>query len=218
MIETLYGLNRLGGLQAFLLSLLIGLAFGFALERGGLGSSRKLSGVFYFRDMTVVKVMFTAVVTAMLGLIYVEHLGWITPEQVYRMPTVYGAQVVGGLLFGVGFVTAGWCPGTAAVGAASGRLDALVFLGGTILGSILFNELFPVLKPLYTWGTRGTSLVYEVLGVSRVAFALFIALLAVTCFWAAEIVEKRWASAAYTPRKVFVAALSAVLVLSLIHI
>ncbi len=214
MIETLYGLDRLDSLQAFLLSLLVGLAFGFALERGGLGSSRKLAGVFYFRDMTVVKVLFTAVITAMLGLIYVEHLGWISPEQVYRMPTIYGAQVVGGLLFGVGFVTAGWCPGTAAVGTASGKVDAPVFLGGTILGSILFNELFPVLKPLYAWGDYGTSLVYEVLGVSRTAFAVFFALLAVACFWAAETLEKRRSGPAYIPRKAFVVVFSAALALA----
>ena len=212
MIETLYGLGRLGSLQAFLLAFLVGLAFGFALERGGLGSSKKLAGVFYFRDMTVVKVMFTAVITAMLGLSYVEHLGWISPEQVYRIPTVYGAQIVGGLLFGVGFVTAGWCPGTAAVGVASGRLDALVFLAGTILGSILFNEVFPVLKPLYTWGSRGTSLVYEVFGMSRPAFALVLTLLAVACFWAAEILEKRRSGPGYTPRKVFIGAFSALMI------
>ena len=63
----------------------------------------------------------------MLGLVYAYSFGLITQEEIYLMPTVYGAQIVGGLIFGVGFVMAGWCPGTAAVGMASGKLDALVF-------------------------------------------------------------------------------------------
>ena len=79
------------------------------------------------------------------------------------MPTVYGAQIVGGLIFGVGFVMGGWCPGTAAVGLASGKLDALVFLGGAVLGSIIFNELFPVIQPLYTWGNQGVVFIYQTL-------------------------------------------------------
>ena len=65
------------------------------------------------------------------------------------MPSIYGAQIVGGLIFGVGFVMGGWCPGTAAVGLASGRLDALVFLAGAGIGSVLFNEMFGLLKGIY---------------------------------------------------------------------
>ena len=93
--------------------------------------------------MTVLKVMFTALITAMLGLSLVVALGWIDLEsQVYLLPTLYGAQIVGGLIFGVGFVLSGWCPGTAAVGVASGKLDALVFLVGVVIGAIVYNETY----------------------------------------------------------------------------
>ena len=116
MIDTFYNLDALGTPQAFLLALLIGIGFGFALDRAGFSSSRRLAGVFYFTDMAVVKVMFTAMLTAMLGLSYLSAAGWLSFDRVFLMPTIYGAQVVGGLIFGVGFVMGGWCPGTAASG------------------------------------------------------------------------------------------------------
>ncbi|MDF1552538.1 MAG: rhodanese-like domain-containing protein [Deferrisomatales bacterium] len=190
MIETLYGLDTLGTPTAFFLALLVGVGFGFALERAGFSSSRRLAGVFYFTDMAVVKVMFSALLTAMLGLSYLVAFGWIQMDQIFLMPTIYGAQIVGGLLFGVGFVMGGWCPGTAAAGVAAGRIDALVFLVGTVGGSILFNELFPVIGGLYGAGDRGVRLANDALGWSHNAFVLAFALAGVAAFWSVEWVEK----------------------------
>ena len=190
MINTLYSLDTLGTPVAFFLSLLVGGGFGFALERAGFSSSRRLAGVFYFTDMAVVKVMFSALITAMLGLSYLVAFGWIHMDQVFLMPTIYGAQIVGGLLFGVGFAMGAWCPGTAAAGLAAGRIDALVFLVGTIGGSILFSELFPFIGGLYTAGDRGVQMAYDALGISRNVFALSFTLVAVGAFWLAEWAEK----------------------------
>jgi 3-mercaptopyruvate sulfurtransferase SseA len=190
MINTLYSLDALGTPAALFLALLIGLGFGFALERAGFSSSRRLAGVFYFTDMAVLKVMFTAVITAMLGLSYLIALGWLPPDRIFLMPTFYGAQIAGGLLFGLGFVMGGWCPGTAAAGLAAGRIDALVFLGGSVGGSILFNEWFPVVGPLMTAGDQGVQMVYDTVGLSRHAFALLFTLVAVVAFWLAEWAEK----------------------------
>jgi len=120
MIKTFFGTGTLDTPWAFLAALVIGLLFGLILERAGFGSSRRLTGVFYFTDMAVLKVMFSAMLTAMLGLAFAQVFGLIAPAELYVLPTVYGAQIVGGLIFGVGFVMGGWCPGTAAVGAASG--------------------------------------------------------------------------------------------------
>ena len=189
VIRTFFGSGTLDTSGAFLAAFVIGLLFGLALERSGFGSSRRLAGVFYLEDMAVVKVMFTALVTAMLGLAYLLTLGWISADALYFMPTVYGAQLVGGLLFGVGFVMGGWCPGTSAVGIASGKLDALTFFGGALLGSILFNEVFSLIKPLYTWGEAGVIFIYQSLGLSLGAFALLFTLLAVACFWIVEFIE-----------------------------
>lgn len=190
MIDTLYSLNLLSSSRALFLALLVGFGFGFALERAGFSSSRRLAGVFYFTDMAVVKVMFSALITAMLGLAYMVGFGWMRLDQVFLMPTIYGAQVVGGLLFGVGFVMGAWCPGTAIAGLASGRIDALVFLLGAIGGSILFNEFFPVLRPLYTAGDQGVQMAYSALGLSRNVFVLAFTIVAVIAFWLSEWAEK----------------------------
>ncbi|UCG46457.1 MAG: YeeE/YedE family protein, partial [Phycisphaerales bacterium] len=191
MISTMYQLDALGSAKAFLASLLIGVAFGFFLERAGFGSSRKLTGVFYFKDMAVIKVMFTAVITAALGLACCVVLGWVSMDGVYLMPTVYGAYIVGGLIFGAGFVMGGWCPGTAAAGVASGKLDALIFLAGAVIGSVLFNEMFALIKPLYEWGQSGVVFVYDTLGVSKAAFNVLLSIAAVVMFWGCEWIERR---------------------------
>lgn len=193
MIENFYSLGSLNSVQAFFAALLVGVAFGVCLEQAGFGSSRKLVAVFYFRDMTVLKVMFTAVITALLGLAYCVAFGSARMDNIFLMPTFYTAQIVGGILLGFGFVIGGWCPGTAAVGFASGKLDALVFFSGAIGGSILFNELFPsdFVQKLYTQGSSGVHFVYEHLGMSRTMFTLLFTLVAIGCFWGAEYIEKR---------------------------
>jgi thiosulfate/3-mercaptopyruvate sulfurtransferase len=190
MISTFYSLDALGTPAALLLAGLIGFAFGYVLEQAGFSSSRRLSGVFYFTDMAVVKVMFTALVVGMLGLSYLAACGWLPLERIFLMPTIYGAQIVGGLLFGVGFVMGGWCPGTAAAGLAAGRGDALVFLVGALGGSLLFNEAFPLLRGLYTAGDRGVQVAYATLGVPRNVFVFGFTLAAVGAFWLCEWVER----------------------------
>ena len=190
MINSLYSLDMLGAPIAGFLSLVIGLGFGFALERAGFSSSRKLAGVFYFTDMSVVKVMFSALITALLGLSYILGFGWIQLDQIFLMSSIYGAQIVGGLLFGVGFAMGAWCPGTAVAGLAAGRMDALVFLIGAVGGSILFNEMFPVIIPIYTTGNQGVQMVYDIAGVPRNIFILAFTLAAVAAFWFSEWVEK----------------------------
>jgi thiosulfate/3-mercaptopyruvate sulfurtransferase len=191
MIKTMYQLDTLDSAKAFIASLLIGIAFGFFLERAGFGSSRKLTGVFYFKDMSVIKVMFTAVITAVLGLTCCVVLGIVSIEGIYLMPTVYGAYTVGGLIFGVGFVMGGWCPGTAAAGVASGKIDALIFLAGAIAGSALFNEMFGLIKPLYESGQRGVVFIYDILGIGKGAFNVLLSIAAVVMFWGCEWIEKR---------------------------
>ena len=190
MIETFFRSGTLDTPAAFLASLLIGIAFGVALEQAGFGSSRRIAGIFYFRDMTVLKVMFTAVVVAMLGISYAKVFGWVTLENVYFLHTIYGAQIVGGLIFGAGFAMSGWCPGTGAVGLASGKVDALVFLLGAVGGSMLYNAVYPLLDPITT-GDRGIIFAYDSLGISEASFAFFLTLIAVACFWGSEYSEKK---------------------------
>ena len=193
MINTYYGLDQLvlspSG-KTFFAALVIGFLFGFVLERAGFGSSKRLAGVFYFKDMTVLKVMFTALITAMLGLSIVVSMGWLDLEtQVALIPTLYGVQAIGGLIFGVGFVVSGWCPGTAAVGMASGKIDALVFLVGTIFGSIVFNETYALTEPIRAIDPNPETLV--AFGMSPMVFGFLFTLAAIGAFYFAEWVERR---------------------------
>ena len=189
MISNYFYSNTLDTVPALLAAFIIGLLFGFVLEQAGFGSSKRISGVFYFTDMSVIKVMFTALITAMLGVIYLSVLGLIGPESIYLEPTVYGAQVVGGLIFGVGFAMGGWCPGTSAVGLASGKLDALVFIIGTIAGSAVFNEVYGAVESIYNWGNSGILFIYDQLGLGRIGFAFWFTVAALICFFLVRVLE-----------------------------
>lgn len=167
-------------------ALLVGLAFGFWLERAGFGSSRKLAAIFYLRDFAVVQVMFTAVATAALGLALVDAVGLFDASRVYRMETLLGPQILGGLIFGAGFVIGGWCPGTALVGLASGKLDALVFLGATLLGSLAYAAFWPQLAPLQELGACGLVTLPELLHLSPLAVAAIVVAMALVAFTALQ--------------------------------
>ncbi|MCL4763762.1 MAG: YeeE/YedE family protein, partial [Burkholderiales bacterium] len=135
-------------------ALALGVAFGAVLERAGFGSGCKLTAVFFGYDMAVVKVMFTAIVTAMAGLWLLSALGVLDMDAVYVVPTHYAAQLAGGVLFGVGFVLGGYCPGTSVVGCASGRLDAVAFVAGLLAGVAFYAEALPGLE---TWVRDGAT-------------------------------------------------------------
>ena len=190
MNATLYAMDALQTGTGFMMACLLGILFGFFLEQAGFGSSRRLTGIFYFKDMAVLKVMFTAVVVAMVGYHYLVALGWLRPAHVYMLDTYWLAQIIGGLIFGAGFVMGGWCPGTAVVGVASAKLDALVFLAGVVLGSVLFNELFFIVRPIYESLHGGTLFLYDSLNVPRNWLILIFALIAIAMFTGSSWIER----------------------------
>jgi hypothetical protein len=146
--------------------LLAGFLFGYVLENAGFGSPRKLSAQFRLNDWSVFKVMFTAVIVAAVGLWLSRAFGWIGADSYYVATPFYWAMALGGLLIGAGFALAGYCPGTSAVGLAGGRLDALVFMLGMVLGTALFAAVFGSLEGLYyaAEGPEGQTLMH-LLGV-----------------------------------------------------
>lgn len=125
------------------LAVLLGFGFGFCLERAGFGSARKLTAVFYLFDMSVVKVMFTAIVTAMVGLFVFSAAGLLDLSGLYVEPTSYAAQLVGGLVFGAGFIIGGYCPGTSIAAMATGRKDGAAFALGMLAGVMAYAEFTP---------------------------------------------------------------------------
>jgi rhodanese-related sulfurtransferase len=189
MIETLYSINGLQSAAAFAIAALIGFFVGVAIERAGLGSSRKVAAFYYFRDMTYFKVILTAIVVAAIGLGYLFQIGWLNPDSVRMLETVYGAQAVGGFLVGVGMVMAGRIPGTATVGLASGRIDAAIFLIAVLGGSIIFNEVFTLIQPLYNWHSAGVVRWPSLVGTSSPFVVLGLTVVAVILFWVCELIE-----------------------------
>jgi uncharacterized protein len=143
----------------------IGFAFGWCLERGGLGSARKLTAQFYLTDLAVFKVMFSALVTAMLGAFWLDRAGVLDLGPVYLPETYVVPQAIGGLMFGAGFLVGGLCPGTACVAAASGRLDGLAVMGGMLLGVVTFNVAFEWIRPLFESTPLGAVTLTQLAGV-----------------------------------------------------
>jgi uncharacterized membrane protein YedE/YeeE len=180
--------------ETFLLTaVVLGFGFGFALERAGFANARKLAAQFYLYDMTVFKVMFTAVLVAMVGVYALAGMGFVDLSRMWINPTFMWGQAVGGFLLGVGFIMSGLCPGTSAVSAASGRLDGLVTLLGIFVGTFAFAvavDLFPWLDRLYEATPLGISTLPAVLGLPVPVVVLAVVAMAVFAFIGAEKVEK----------------------------
>jgi hypothetical protein len=166
-----------------MLSLAIGFGFGFVLERAGFGRADRLAAVFYGRDFRVLRVMFTAIVTAMVGLYFLDLAGVLPISSIGLLETYLWPQLVGGLLLGFGFIIGGYCPGTSVVAAASGKVDAVLFLGGLVLGATLFTLGFEDLASFASSGARGRLLLHEALGVSSGVVVFAVSVFAVAAFW-----------------------------------
>ncbi len=172
-------------------AVLLGMGFGFTLEASGFSSSRKIIGTFFGYDFVVLKVFFTAAVTAMLGLLYFSYLGWVDFSMLYIQPTFITSAIVGGVVMGMGFSMGGYCPGTSFCAIAIGKLDALVFTIGMLIGILIFSEAFPLFEKMYNSGFLGAKLVNESLGMSKGLFAFMLVVMAVGMFWVATLVERK---------------------------
>ncbi len=172
--------------------LLAGLLFGFALEGAGFGNPRKLTGQFTLRDFAVFKVMFTAVVIAATGLWLADATGIMPRGRVY-VPTLYFWSIAaGGALIGAGFSIGGYCPGTSAVGLASGRLDAVAFIAGMVAGSAAFAGAFDAIEPFYR-AAKGPArqTLDQLLGLPTPAILAAFAAMAAGGFWLGSRIERR---------------------------
>jgi hypothetical protein len=180
----------IGPLGALLSAPFIGFAFGWFLERGGLGSARKLAGQFYLTDLAVFKVMFSALLTAMLGAFWLDKLGLLDLSLVYLPETFVLPQAVGGALFGAGFLVAGLCPGTSCVAAAAGRLDGVGVIGGMFAGVVLFNLGFDWIAGFYNSTPLGAVTLTDLAGVPRGAGVAVVTALALAGFVVAARIDR----------------------------
>ncbi|HUI68575.1 MAG TPA: DUF6691 family protein [Nitrospirota bacterium] len=172
-------------------AVVIGMFFGFFLERGGMGNPHKLTGVFYRTDFAVPKMMFSAILVAATGLCLLSDLKILDMSRVWIIPTFLWSQLVGGALFGLGYLVSGYCPGTAAAGLASGRLDALVTMVGIGSGTLLFSVLYPWLEGFYKTSDMGTATLPELLQVNHWALLAIVYVFAGIMFYAMERHERR---------------------------
>ena len=180
-----------------LFAFIIGIGFGFVLESSGFSSSRKLAGVFYGYDAVVLKVFFTAGITAMLGLLFFSLFGWIDLSLIYINPTYLYSAIAGGVIMGAGFIMGGFCPGTSFCAASIGKLDAMVFIGGLLIGIFVFAEGYPLWQDFYKAKFLGIPKISQSLGLSDGLMALLIILMAFGMFWVAEWAEKKFPRAEY---------------------
>jgi uncharacterized protein len=174
------------------LAFIIGIGFGFVLEQSGFSSSRKLAGVFYGYDTVVLKVFFTAAITAMLGLLFFSLFGWVDLNFVYINPTYLTSAIIGGIIMGAGFIIGGYCPGTSFCGASIGKIDAFVFIGGLFLGVLIFGIGYNIWDGMYMAKFMGSPKISQTLGLSDGVFAFLLIIVALGMFWAADWAEKKF--------------------------
>lgn len=175
----------------YIVAIFVGIAFGFVLEQAGFSSSKKLVGLFYGYDFTVLRVFFTGGLVAMIGVIILAHYGLLDMSLVYINPTFLWSAIVGGLIMGLGFVVGGFCPGTSVCAAAIGKIDAMIFIVGSFLGVLIFAEGYPVWEPLYKSANWGNVRIFDTMGMSQAAFATLLTVMAMGAFWAVRLVENK---------------------------
>lgn len=174
-----------------IIALIAGIGFGFVLEQAGFSSTKKLVGLFYGYDFTVLKVFFTAGVTAMIGVLFLNHFGLLDLSLIYVNPTFLWSALIGGAIMGVGFIIGGFCPGTSVCAAAIGKLDGLAFVFGGALGALAFAEGYPLFEKIYLAEAWGPVLINEQLGMSRIIFGFILTAVAVSAFYLTSLIENR---------------------------
>jgi len=180
------------------LAFIIGIGFGFVLEINGFSSSRRLAGMFYGYDTTVLKVFFTAAIVAAVGLLFLSLFNWIDLSYIYINPTYLWSTLGGGAIMGAGFILGGYCPGTSVCAASIGKLDGLAFVGGLLIGILIFTEGYPLWEEFYNAKFLGSPILSDMFGSSRGVITLLIILVALGMFWVGEWAEKRFARDDYT--------------------
>ncbi len=160
----LYTTGEIGTDLNLLYGLLIGIMFGFILERAGFGSSKHIAPVFFFKNLRVAQTMVSAIITASTWIIIAAYMGVLDFSQLF-IPEVYiWPYLVGGAMFGVGMVMSGWCPGTAVVGFARGKIDAAVFLLGLLAGMYVYFDFYDKFADFAKSGYLGRYTIDKLVG------------------------------------------------------
>jgi hypothetical protein len=159
--------------KQLVLGFLFGVVFGFLLQKGGVAKYHVLIGVLLLEDFTVIKVMLSAIIVGMVGVFALHGLGLV---ELKIKPTRYAANILGGLIFGVGFALIGYCPGTGTAALGQGNFDAIAGIVGLLAGSYLYAEASGMLAgTVERWGDHGKLTIPQLLGVSTSTIVLVLA-------------------------------------------
>jgi len=184
-LEELFG-NAL----TYTIYLLIGVGFGAVLEMAGFANSPKLAAQFYFKDMTVLKVMFTGIITAMVLIFLASGLGLLDYDAIWVNPTYLWPGIFGGLIMGVGFIIGGFCPGTSIVALAVLKIDGLFFALGAVFGIFLFGETVDLFPIFWNSSFYGRLTIQDWLGLPAGIVVIGVILMALFMFWGGEQLER----------------------------
>jgi len=179
----------LGHYGSYVVYLLIGVAFGATLETAGFGNSKKLAAQFYFKDLTVFKVMFTAIIVACVLIFLSSAVGLLDYNLVWVPPTYLWPGIVGGLIMGVGFIVGGFCPGTSLVAMATGKVDGVFFVLGVLTGIFLFGETVSSFELFFDSSYMGRFTLPQLFGLNYGTVVVAVVVMALLMFWGAEKVE-----------------------------
>ena len=163
----------------FVFAILIGVLFGYSLQRSGFTNSRKIAAAFYMKDVDVPVVMFTAIVTAAIGLWGLSLLGLIDAGKMYFLPTFLLPMVIAGFIFGIGMAVGGFCPGTSLASMVTGKIDALFFVVGFFIGSLIFGDFYPLWEKFYNSNAHGVWRIDELFHINLGLAVFIVAILGV---------------------------------------
>lgn len=188
----LFPLDIIGEEANLLIGFLIGIGFGFLLEAAGFTNTRKLAGVFYGYDFVVLKVFFSAAITAAIGIYLMSYYGYIDIKEIYYPQTFWIPTLIGGLIMAFGFIIGGFCPGTSICAAATGKIDAIVFVAGAALGVFVYSLTYEsIWEPIRNSGSMGKVNIAEWMGMSQGLFILLLTILAAVVFYAVTLIQAR---------------------------
>lgn len=152
------------GASRLLLGFVIGLVFGFLLHEGRLNRYEVIVNFFRLKDGRMIKVMLSAILVGAVGIYFFREFGWV---ELHVKDTLLAANVIGGIIMGIGMVVLGYCPGTGIAAAGSGSIHAIVGIIGALAGVALYAEVYQTLQTnVLTWGSRGALTLSDLFGVS----------------------------------------------------
>lgn len=180
----------LGKAGMYAVFLAIGFAFGYVLETGGFNHAPTLAAQFYFKDLRVFKVFFTAICVNMVLIFGASAIGLLDYNLIWVNPTYLWSGIIGGLIMGAGFIIGGFCPGTSLVAFATLKIDGIFFVLGGLVGVFLFGETVNGYEDFFNGSYYGRLTLMDVFDLPTGVIVIAVVLMALTMFWLGEKAEK----------------------------